>query len=123
MHGENSIPAQEVESLVVQKLDKDAVVELPKAYWREAIPAQRNQITPEIDSKWSHLEMIKDKIPDMQNKTKLGWGIIGPVSPSFLNNQDHVSTCHRIVTREIDNEKFDRRFVLHRQIRKVINPF
>ena len=72
MHGENSIPAQEVESLVVQKLDKDAVVELPKAYWREAIPAQRNQITPEIDSKWSHLEMIKDKIPHMQNKTRMG---------------------------------------------------
>ena len=42
MHGENSTPAQEVEGLVVQKLDKDAVVELPKAYAREAIPARRN---------------------------------------------------------------------------------
>ena len=124
MHGENSIPAQEVEGLVVQKLDKDAVVELPKAYSREAIPARRNQIpTPEIASKWSHLETIKDKVPPMQNKSKLGWGIIGPVSPSFLDNQDHVSTCHRIVTREIDNEKLDRRFVHHRQIREVINPF
>ena len=124
MHGEDSIPAQEVEGLLVQELDKDAVVELPQAYWREAISARRNQITtPEIDSKWSHLETIKDKIPHMQNKTKLGWGIIGPVSHSFLDNQDHVSTCHRIVTREIDNEKLDRRFVVHRQIREVINPF
>ena len=84
MHGENSIPAQEVKGLVVQKLDKDAVVELLKAYSREAIPARINQIpTPEIASKWSHLEMIKDKIPPMQNKTKLGWGIIGPVKSFF----------------------------------------
>ena len=28
-------------------------------------------------------------------KTELGWGIIGPVSPSFLVYQDDVSTCHR----------------------------
>ena len=156
MHGENSIPAQKVEGLVVQKLDKDAVVELPKAYSREAIPARRNQIpTPEMASKWSHLEKIKDKIPPIQNnvevglligcncpkalkpkevilgndsdpyavKTELGWGIIGPVSPSFLDDQDDVSTCHRIVTREIGNEKLDRRFVVDRQIREVINPF
>ena len=156
MHGENSIPAQKVEGLVVQKLDKDAVVELLKAYSREAIPARRNQIpTPEIASKWSHLEKIKDKIPPMQNnvevclligcncpkalkpkevilgndrdpyavKTELGWGIIGPVSPSFLDDQDDVSTCHRIVTHEIGNEKLDRRFVVDRHIREVINPF
>ena len=124
MHGENCIPAQEVEGLVVQKLDKDAVVELLKAYGTERIPARRNQIpTPEIASKWSYLETITDKIPNMQNKTKLGWGITGPVSPSFLDNQDHVSICHRIITREIDNEKLDRRFVVHRQIREVINPF
>ena len=54
IHGENSIQAQKVEGLVVQKLDKDAIVELPKAYTTEAIPARRNQIlTPEIASKWS----------------------------------------------------------------------
>ena len=73
MHGENSIPAQKVEGLVVQRLGKDAVVELPKAYSREAIPARRNQIpTPEIDSKWCHLEKIKDKIPPIQNNVEVG---------------------------------------------------
>lgn len=73
IHGENSIPAQKVEGLVVQKLDKDAIVELPKAYTREAIPARRNQIpTPEIASKWSHLKKIKDKIPPKQNNVEVG---------------------------------------------------
>ena len=31
----------------------------------------------------------------MQNKTKLGWGTIGPVSPSFLNNQVRLGTSLR----------------------------
>ena len=73
MHGKNSIPAQKVEGLVVQKLDKEAVIELPKAYSREAIPARRNQIpTPEIASKWSHLEKIKNQIPPIQDKVEVG---------------------------------------------------
>ena len=73
IHGENSIQAQKVEGLVVQKLDKDAIVELPKAYTTEAIPARRNQIlTPEITSKWSHLKKIKDKIPPKQNNVEVG---------------------------------------------------
>ena len=73
IHGENSIQAQKVEGLVVQKLDKDAIVELPKAYTTEAIPARRNQIlTPEIASKWSHLKKIKDKIPPKQNNVEVG---------------------------------------------------
>ena len=115
MHGKESIPVQKVEGLVVQRLDKQTVVELPKVYSRESITARRNQIpTPEIASKWQHLTKIKDEIPSIQHdvevslligcncpkalkpqevilgndndpyavKTKLGWGIIGPVSPS-----------------------------------------
>ena len=115
MYGKESIPVQKVEGLVVQRLDKQTVVELPKVYSRESIPARRNQIpTPEIASKWQHLTKIKDEIPSIQHdvevslligcncpkalkpqevilgndndpyavKTKLGWGIIGPVSPS-----------------------------------------
>lgn len=114
MHGKESIPLQKVEGLVVQRLDKQ-VVELPKVYSRESIPARRNQIpTPEIARKWQHLTKIRDEIPSIQRdvevsllmgcnylkalkpqevilgndndpytvKTKLGWGIIGPVSPS-----------------------------------------
>ena len=87
MHGENSIPAQKVEGLVVQKLDKDAVVELLKAYSREAIPATRNQIpTPEIASKWSHLEKIKDKITPMQNNVEVGL-LIGCNCPKALHER------------------------------------
>lgn len=96
-------------------LTNKQVVELPKVYSRESIPARRNQIpTPEIASKWQHLTKIRDEIPSIQRdvevsllmgcnylkalkpqevilgndndpytvKTKLGWGIIGPVSPS-----------------------------------------
>ena len=113
--GKKEIPVQKVEGLVVQRLDKQTVVELPKVYSRGSIPARRNQIpTPEIASKWQHLTKIKDEIPSIQHdvevslligcncpkalkpqevilgndndpyavKTKLGWGIIGPVSPS-----------------------------------------
>ena len=32
MHGKESIPTQKFEGLVVQRLDKQTVVELPKAY-------------------------------------------------------------------------------------------
>lgn len=56
-------------------------------------------------------------------KTELGWGIIAPGSPSFLDDQDDVSTCHRIVTREIGTEKLDKRFIVDRKIRQDINPF
>ena len=84
MHGKNSIPAQKVEGLVVQKLDKEAVIELPKAYSREAIPARRNQIpTPEIASKWSHLEKIKNQIPPIQDKVEVGL-LIGCNCPKAL---------------------------------------
>ena len=85
MHGKNSrIPAQKVEGLVVQKLDKEAVIELSKAYSREAIPARRNQIpTPEIASKWSHLE----KIPPIQDKVEVGF-LIGCNCPKVLKPQE-----------------------------------
>ena len=116
MHGKESIPAQKVEGSVVQRLDKQTVVELSKAYSRESILARRTQIpTPKIASRWRHRTKIKDEIPPIQHdvevslligcncpkalkpqevilrndndpyavKTKLGWGIIGPVSPSL----------------------------------------
>ena len=144
------------EGLFVQRLDKQTVVELPKAYSRESIPARRNQIpTAEIASKWRHLTRINDEIPPKQHdvevglligcncpkalkpqevvlgndndpyavKTKLGWGIIGPVSPSSPDNEDDASFCHRIVTCEVGNTRRDGIFVVDSQTTEVINPF
>ena len=52
IHYKESIHAQKVEGLVVQRLDTRTAVELPRAYSRESIPDRRNQIpTPEIASK------------------------------------------------------------------------
>lgn len=71
MHGKESIPAQKFEGLVVQRFDKQIVVELPKAYTRESIPARKNQTpTPEIASEWQHLTKIKDEIPPIQHDAK-----------------------------------------------------
>lgn len=156
MHGKERIPAQKVEGLIVQRLHKQTVVELPKAYSKELIPARRNQIpTPEIAGEWQHLTKIKDEIPPIQHdvevdlligcncpktlkpqevilgndndpypvKTKLGWGIIGPVSPSSLNNEDDASFCHRIVTCEVGNKRRDGIFIVDNQTKDVINPF
>ena len=48
----------------MQRLDKRAQVELPKAYARQSIPSRRDQIpTPEIVEKWPHLHKPRDKIP------------------------------------------------------------
>ena len=46
MHGNNSIPAQKVEGLVFQKLDKESVVELQKGYSRQGIPAEETKYLP-----------------------------------------------------------------------------
>ena len=70
MHCKESIPAQKVEGLVVQRLDKQTVVELPKAYSRESIPATKNQTpTPEIASECQHLTKIKDEIYSTASKS------------------------------------------------------
>ena len=87
MHGKESIPAQKVEGLVVQRLDKQTVVELPN-YSRESIPATKNQTpTPEIANEWQHLTKIKDEIPPMQRGVEVGL-LLGCNCPKALKPQE-----------------------------------
>ncbi|PFX14802.1 hypothetical protein AWC38_SpisGene21017 [Stylophora pistillata] len=88
MHGKESIPAQKLKGLVVQSLDRQTVIKLPKAYSRESIPARGNQIpTPEIASKWRHLTKIKDEIPPVQHDVEVGL-LIGCNCPKALKPQE-----------------------------------
>lgn len=73
MLGRERLAVKRVDGLVVQRLDKRAQVELPKAYARESIPSRRDQIPrPETANNWPHLMKIKDKIPPYDGKVEIG---------------------------------------------------
>ena len=88
MHGQTNVPVQRVSGLVAQKLDKsEEPIPLPKAYSREVIPSRREQIpTPEITSKWTHLEGIKDQISPLKGTVEIGL-LIGCNCPKALKPQ------------------------------------
>ncbi len=59
-------------------------------------------------------------------RTLLGWGIIGPAIPinGATDKEDDLSTCHRVVTREIGSSaSFNSKFVIEAQTKEVVNPF
>lgn len=89
MHGQTSVTVHRIDGLVVQKLDRSELpIPLPKTYSRESIPSKREQIpTPEIASKWVHLEGIKDQIPSLQRDMEIGL-LIGCNCPKALKPQE-----------------------------------
>jgi len=73
MLGRKRLAVKRVDGLVVQRLNKCAQVELPKAYARESILSRRDQIPrPETANNWPHLMKIKDKIPPYDDKVEIG---------------------------------------------------
>ena len=94
MHGETSVPVQRVDGLLTQKLDKgEKPIPLPKAYSREAIPSRREQTpTPDIASKWTHLEGIKDQIPPLECTVEIRL-LIGCNCPKALKPQQVIPGC------------------------------
>ena len=94
MHGESSVPVQRVDGLLAKKLDRgEEPIPLPKAYSREAIPSRREQIpTPDIASKWTHLEGIKDQIPPLERTMEIGL-LIGCNCPKALKPQQVIPGC------------------------------
>ncbi|XP_020611249.1 uncharacterized protein LOC110049762 [Orbicella faveolata] len=73
MLGRKRLAVKRVDGLVVQRLNKCAQVELPKAYARESILSRRDQIPrPETANNWPHLMKIKDKIPLYDDKVEIG---------------------------------------------------
>lgn len=73
MIGSERLTVKKVDGLVVQRLDKRAQVELPKAYVRETIPSRRDQIPrQEIVKNWPHLKRIQGRIPPYEENVEMG---------------------------------------------------
>lgn len=52
MHGHEVVPVSGVDGLVIERPDRRAKVDLPKAYARDSFPSRKDQIlTPEIADK------------------------------------------------------------------------
>ena len=70
MLGKEEIIVERMNNLVVKRVDKRVAVELPKTYSRTRIPHRKNQTpTPDVASKWLHLEKIVDKLCPYQSNT------------------------------------------------------
>ena len=88
MLGRETLSVRRVESLIVQRLDKRAQVELPKAYDRQSIPSRRHQIpTPEIVDKWPHLNKIRDMIPPYEESLEVAL-LIGCSCPKTIKPKE-----------------------------------
>ena len=73
MHGRKVIPVTQIDGLIVERPDRRAQVELPKAYARDIIPSRKNQSpTPAVADKWQHLKKIRDKIPPLDENLDIG---------------------------------------------------
>ena len=44
MHGSGVVPTRRVGSLIVERMDREVHIKLPKAYSRNEIPSKRNEI-------------------------------------------------------------------------------
>ena len=71
MLGKEEITVEKTNDLVVKRMAR-VEVELPKVYLRKRIPHQKNQIpTPEVASKWPHLNKIVEKLHPYQSNTDM----------------------------------------------------
>ena len=81
MHGQSLVDSAIVKDLVVTDLNP---VELPRAYTRQEIPADTEQIpTPEIVSRIEHLKEIASEIPVYDPELEIGL-LIGSNCPNAL---------------------------------------
>ncbi|XP_053398193.1 uncharacterized protein LOC123532323 [Mercenaria mercenaria] len=69
MHAENrTVSSEKVKNLVVRGFDSDLRLDIPTAYTRNIMPANRSHIpSPQIAKKWSYLELIADKLMPVGN--------------------------------------------------------
>lgn len=64
MHGQSLVDSAIVKDLIMNNLNSKSPVELPRAYTRQEILANHEQIpTPEIVSRIGHLKKIASEIP------------------------------------------------------------
>ena len=53
-------------------------------------------------------------------KTALGWGIIGPIKSNMSEGEENVTTCNRIITREIGGKTSNANFVVNYQAKEIL---
>ena len=84
MYGQSLVDSAIVKDLVVTDLNGKNPVELPRAYTRQEIPADTEQIpTPEIVSRIEHLKEIASEIPVYYPELEIGL-LIGSNCPNAL---------------------------------------
>ena len=91
MHGRRVITVTRIDGLIVERPDRRAQVELPKAYARDIIPSRKDQIpTPAVAGKWQHLKKIRDKIPPLDENLDVGI-LIGSNCPKAIKPKEVIA--------------------------------
>ena len=84
MHGSEVVPTRRVSGLIVERMDREVHIKLPKTYSRNEIPSRRNEIPrPESAAKWPHLRHLANKIYPYQNNLQVGL-LIGSNCPNAI---------------------------------------
>ena len=84
MHGQSLVESTAVKDLVITDLNGKCPIELLRAYTRDEIPADHDQIpTPEIVRRLDHLEEIANEIPAYDSSIDIGL-LIGSNCPAAL---------------------------------------
>ena len=84
MHGSEVVPTRRVGGLIVERMDREVHIELPKAYSRNKIPSKRDEIPrPESAAKWPHLRHLANKIYPYQEDLQVGL-LIGSNCPNAI---------------------------------------
>ena len=84
MHGQSLVESTVVEDLVIPDLNGEYPIELPRAYTRDEIPVELDQIpTSEIVRHLDHLEDIASEIPAYDSSIDIGL-LIGSNCPAAL---------------------------------------
>ena len=84
MHGQSLVESVVVNDLIVTDPDGRNQIALPRAYTRDEIPVNHDQIpTPEIVSRLEHLKEIANEIPDYDRDLDIGL-LIGSNCPAAL---------------------------------------
>ena len=89
MHGTQEIETKAVEGLVAAHFtENDVHLDMPRAYVRQHIPADRDEIPrPETASRWPHLERVVKDIPPYLEDVEIG-ALIGLNCPKAVRPRD-----------------------------------
>ena len=85
MHAENRpIVSQRIGGLVVRNFNREVIIQLPRSFSSEKIPARRDQIPrPEAARQWPHMERIADRLMPYQDDMEIGL-LIGSDCPRAI---------------------------------------